>query len=94
MNNETAHFASEENVHVADDLVIEDEEQAKREERRVLQDDIDQDRPDVDGAAHFFGGVTAVVVFLGALDPHLALFRFARAGRQHQSELQQAPRPD
>ncbi len=48
-------LAREEDVHVGDEAVVGDQQQAEHEERGVLQDDVDQDAPDVDGAADLLG---------------------------------------
>ena len=48
-------FAGEEDVHVGDEPVVGDEHESEDEEWRVLEDDVDEDAPDVDGAADLLG---------------------------------------
>lgn len=47
-NDDQRVLAGKEDVHVADDFVVEDEQQPEGEERSVLKNDVDEDRPDVD----------------------------------------------
>jgi hypothetical protein len=50
-HNDERVLAGKEHVHVADNAVVCNQQQAKPQERRVLQQDVKDDAPDVDGTA-------------------------------------------
>ena len=86
------YLAREENVCFADDFVVQNEKQTKDEERRILQDDVDQDGPHVHRATDVLGRVTAVVH--GVFDANFGFPVLWIARGQYHGELQQTPRPD
>ena len=89
-NDDQRVFAGEEDVHVADDFVVEDEQQSEGEEGSVLKNDVDKDRPDIDRAANLHTFVTAAFLVHFFL---LLLLLLGLLG-EDQCELQQTPRPD
>jgi hypothetical protein len=89
---ETIYLASEKNVGFADDFVVQNQQQSKDEKRGILQNDIDEDGPNVDGTTDVFGRV-ATVVFL-FFHPDFGFLGFSRTGRQDHGKLKQTPRPN
>ena len=83
-------LAGEEDVHVTDDVVVEDEQQPEGEEGGVLKNDVDEDGPHVDRAANLHALVAAALVASILLLLLLLLGLFG----EDQRELQQTPRPD
>ena len=56
-SNDQSIFASEEYIHVWYELVICNKKETEYEEWSVLQNDIDEDFPNIDGATDFFGSL-------------------------------------
>jgi hypothetical protein len=86
------YLASEKNVGFADNFVVQNQQQSKDEKRGILQNDIDEDGPNVDGTTDVFGRV-ATVVFL-FFHPDFGFLGFSRTGRQDHGKLKQTPRPN
>lgn len=55
--NDQSIFAGEEYVHITDYFVVDNDQQPERQERSILEDDVQDNSPSVDAAATVSGAV-------------------------------------
>lgn len=83
-------FAREEDVHVRDQFVIGNEHHSKNKEWSILENDVDQDAPNINGTTYLFGTLQLFGLLIFLSNPGFSSF----SSGQDKRELKQTPRPN